>query len=118
MASTRFALEQIDTNLDESMGVREIDTRPILSPVPSRKDAGRRPLRTFGRVDLNMVEPDPEQPRQPLGGLRGFRHYVNLAKTEAKLDALLARHEFVGLSEALHQVGDRLEADAVRELFP
>ena len=63
MASTRFALEQIDTNLDESMGVREIDTRPILSPVPSRKDAGRRPLRKFGRVDLDMVEPDPEQPR-------------------------------------------------------
>ncbi len=59
MASTRFALEQIDTNLDESMGVREIDTRPILSPVPSRKDACRRPLREFGRVDLNMVEPDP-----------------------------------------------------------
>lgn len=37
--------------------------RPILSPVPSRKDAGRRPIRKFGRVDLAMVEPNPEQPR-------------------------------------------------------
>jgi hypothetical protein len=70
-----------------------------------------------GCIYLHPWEVDPEQPRQALGGLRGFRHYVNLAKTEAKLDALLARHEFVGLSEALHQVGDRLEADVARDLF-
>ena len=60
---------------------------------------------------------DPDQPRQPLSGLRGFRHYVNLAKTEAKLDALLARHQFVGLDEALTQVRDRLQSEPVRDLF-
>ena len=45
------------------MGVRERDLRPKLSPVPHTKDAGRRPLRNVGRVDINMVIPDPEQPR-------------------------------------------------------
>jgi ParB family chromosome partitioning protein len=63
MASTRTTLEQIGNHLDESMGVREIDARPKLSPVASPKDVGRRPLRSFGRVDLEMVAPDSEQPR-------------------------------------------------------
>jgi polysaccharide deacetylase family protein (PEP-CTERM system associated) len=71
-----------------------------------------------GCVYLHPWEVDPEQPRQDLSGLRGFRHYVNLAKTEAKLDALLSRHEFVGLAEALAQVEDRLTATEPRVLFP
>lgn len=54
-----------------------------------------------GCVYLHPWEVDPDQPRQKLGGVRGFRHYVNLAKTYAKLDALLQRHRFVGLAEAL-----------------
>jgi ParB family chromosome partitioning protein len=49
--------------MQESMGVREQDLRPRLSPVPTSKDAGRRPLRNIGRVDVNLVIPDPEQPR-------------------------------------------------------
>jgi ParB family transcriptional regulator, chromosome partitioning protein len=63
MASTRSTLESIEGNLEESMGVRAIDLRPRLSPVPHGKDAGRRPLRNFGRVDVNQVIPDPDQPR-------------------------------------------------------
>jgi hypothetical protein len=30
----------------------------------------------------------------PIGGLKGFRHYVHLARTERKLRYLLERHRF------------------------
>jgi len=63
MGKTRTTLEQISGNLDESLGVREIDLRPQLSPVPSAKDVGRRAIRNFGKVDVNQVIPDPDQPR-------------------------------------------------------
>ncbi|MBY0587186.1 ParB/RepB/Spo0J family partition protein [bacterium] len=63
MANTRRTLTSIEGNLEESMGVRAVDLRPKLSPVPQGKDAGRRPLRNFGQVDINQVIPDPEQPR-------------------------------------------------------
>ncbi|MCC6782845.1 MAG: DUF3473 domain-containing protein [Planctomycetes bacterium] len=56
-----------------------------------------------GCVYLHPWEVDPEQPRVKVGGLRGFRHYVNLARTLPKLDRLLARFRFVGLAEALAQ---------------
>ena len=46
------------------MGARKYDCRPQLSPVPSVKDTARMPLRNVGRVDINMVVPDPEQPRE------------------------------------------------------
>src|SRR5947208_16817443 len=45
------------------MGVREHDLRPRLSPVPLSRDAGRRPLRNVGQLDINQVIPDPDQPR-------------------------------------------------------
>jgi len=63
MASTRSMLEQISGNLNESLGVREVDLRPRLSPVSSSKDVGRRPVRNFGKVDIHQVIPDPDQPR-------------------------------------------------------
>jgi ParB family chromosome partitioning protein len=63
MGTTRTTLEQISGNLEESLGVRENDLRPKLSPVPSAKDVGRRAIRNFGKVDINQVIPDPEQPR-------------------------------------------------------
>lgn len=63
MASTRSMLEQISGNLNESLGVREFDLRPQLSPVSSGKDVGRRPVRNFGKVDIHQVIPDPDQPR-------------------------------------------------------
>ncbi len=58
-----------------------------------------------GCVYLHPWEVDPEQPRQQLGGLRGFRHYVNLGKTMKKLDRLLADFRFTTVAEALAQFG-------------
>lgn len=63
MGKTRTTLEQIAGNLEESLGVREVDLRPRLSPVASAKDVGRRAIRNFGKVDINQVIPDPDQPR-------------------------------------------------------
>jgi ParB family transcriptional regulator, chromosome partitioning protein len=63
MATTRSTLRQVSGNLDESLGVRAEDSRPKLSPTPSQKDVGRRPVRNFGRVDVDLVTPDPDQPR-------------------------------------------------------
>lgn len=54
-----------------------------------------------GCVYLHPWELDPGQPRRRLGGLRGFRHYVNLAGTRGKLDRLLREFPFVGLEAAL-----------------
>src|SRR5262245_8959881 len=63
MSSTRKTLEAISANVDESMGLRLVDLNPKLTPVPSTKDAGRRPLRQFGKVEVNRIIPDPKQPR-------------------------------------------------------
>lgn len=64
MESTRKALALVAVNLDESMGVRPIELHPKLSPIPNGKDAGRRPVRQFGKVEISRVMPDPEQPRE------------------------------------------------------
>jgi ParB family chromosome partitioning protein len=62
--STRHALDRITANLEESMGVRGGgDARPVLAPVPAKRDAGRRPLRNVGRLAIDQVVPDPDQPR-------------------------------------------------------
>ena len=58
-----------------------------------------------GCIYLHPWEVDPGQPRQPLGGLRGFRHYVNLGRTLGKLDRLLRDFPFTTLSSALAQRG-------------
>ncbi|MEZ6100701.1 MAG: ParB/RepB/Spo0J family partition protein [Pirellulaceae bacterium] len=63
MASTRNALEEVGLNVDESMGLRRNARSVQLSPVSSAKDVGRRPLRTFGSVEVNRIIPDPDQPR-------------------------------------------------------
>lgn len=56
-----------------------------------------------GCLYLHPWEVDPEQPRQRLGGLRAFRHYVNLHRTLDKLDALLRERPFTTVSAALAQ---------------
>jgi polysaccharide deacetylase family protein (PEP-CTERM system associated) len=61
-----------------------------------------------GCVYLHPWEVDPGQPRQRLGAVRAFRHYVNLGKTLAKLDCLLAEFRFAGLAEATAGLGARL----------
>ena len=67
---------------------------------------------------LHPWECDPEQPRQGLGGLRGFRHYVNLDRTLPKLERLLQRHRFGGLEEAMAEVaGTSLRTLRVEELL-
>ena len=58
-----------------------------------------------GCLYLHPWEVDPQQPRQRLGGLRAFRHYVNLHKTEGKLDRLLREFPFTTLSAAIAQRG-------------
>jgi polysaccharide deacetylase family protein (PEP-CTERM system associated) len=49
-------------------------------------------------------ELDPGQPRQPVGRLATWRHYGNLAKTEARLVELLARFEFGTASDLLERL--------------
>jgi polysaccharide deacetylase family protein (PEP-CTERM system associated) len=56
-----------------------------------------------GCVYLHPWEVDPDQPRQPLGGLRGFRHYVNLRRTMPKLERLLDQFPFTSVGGALAQ---------------
>lgn len=58
-----------------------------------------------GCIYLHPWEVDPEQPRQPLGGLRGFRHYVNLDRTLDKLDLLMREFRFTTVSAAIAQLG-------------
>ncbi|HZN39359.1 MAG TPA: XrtA system polysaccharide deacetylase [Planctomycetota bacterium] len=74
-----------------------------------------------GCLYLHPWEVDPDQPRQALGGLRGFRHYVNLKGTYRKLDRLLQQYRFTGLSEALAQCGpswlSKVPALRASELF-
>jgi len=41
-----------------------------------------------------------------VGGLRGFRHYVNLDKTSGKLARLLERFRFGTMSEAIRSAGE------------
>ena len=64
MVSTRAALKEIDNNLDESIGIRDEPNTQGSIPAAAPRDIGRKPLRTFGKVDINMVEPDPSQPRK------------------------------------------------------
>jgi ParB family chromosome partitioning protein len=65
MATTQSKLQQLEQNLDESIGVRPSESsRPQLSPVASPRDVGRRPLRNVGRIQIDQVIPDPAQPRK------------------------------------------------------
>ena len=74
-----------------------------------------------GCLYLHPWEVDPDQPRQTLGGLRGFRHYVNLRRTHGKLDRLLQQYSFTSLADALAQRGSswlaKLPAFRARELL-
>ena len=63
MGTMQDRLESVGHLLNESLGVRTNDLRPQLSPVPTARDLGRRPLRGFGRVEIERVIPDPTQPR-------------------------------------------------------
>jgi polysaccharide deacetylase family protein (PEP-CTERM system associated) len=62
-----------------------------------RINASGRPFAVY----LHPWEVDPEQPRMKPGLLRGFRHYVNLKRTEPRLRRLLRDFTLGTLSEAL-----------------
>ncbi|REJ90424.1 MAG: ParB/RepB/Spo0J family partition protein [Planctomycetota bacterium] len=64
MATTRRTLEQLGSNLDESMGARRDRRRSQLSPVAAPKDIGRKPAGGFGKIAINRLLPDPHQPRK------------------------------------------------------
>lgn len=68
--------------------------------------AQKQKLGVPGCIYLHPWEVDPGQPRQSLGGLRGFRHYVNLSRTHGKLDRLLRDYRFSSMSEALAGRGE------------
>lgn len=54
---------------------------------------------------LHPWELDPDQPRvRGLGWLRRFRHYTNLHKTRAKLEALLSAYRFTTVRDVLQDV--------------
>lgn len=61
--STRQALNRFDDHLSESVGARSSDTVPQLSPVANVRDIGRKPNRRFGRLAIDRIIPDPQQPR-------------------------------------------------------
>jgi ParB family chromosome partitioning protein len=63
MDTARSILNGLNHNIEESMGVRTHDLRPVLSPVADSKYVGRRPLRNAGKVAISQVIPDPNQPR-------------------------------------------------------
>ncbi|GAB5441350.1 MAG: hypothetical protein Fues2KO_16990 [Fuerstiella sp.] len=72
MSHTRNKLNRLLPHMDESMGQRSTTTAsatteaqsPQFSPVPSARDIGREPDQRFGRLRLDCVQPDPDQPRQ------------------------------------------------------
>ncbi len=66
MATTQTILEQIEERAGESIGVRSREPEIALAPVPSPRDVGRRPLRNVGRIAIDQVIPDPDQPRRNL----------------------------------------------------
>jgi succinoglycan biosynthesis protein ExoA len=62
-----------------------------------RINAAGRPFAAY----LHPWELDPDQPRLRPGRLRAFRHYVNIARTEDRLNCLLHDFNFGTLSESL-----------------
>ena len=63
MTSLRKTLAGISDHLEESMGVRAALSAPPLAPQARAKDAGRMPMRGFGRIAIDQVIADPDQPR-------------------------------------------------------
>jgi succinoglycan biosynthesis protein ExoA len=62
-------------------------------------NASGRPFALY----LHPWEFDPDQPRLRTGRLRALRHYLNLHRTEERLNRVLEDFSFATLSEALEQ---------------
>jgi ParB family chromosome partitioning protein len=64
MVTTTATLNQISEFVHESMGHRNRHRSTSLSPVPHKRDVGRRPVRSIGKIAIEQVVPDPNQPRK------------------------------------------------------
>ena len=62
MTTTKDTLNRLESFLDESIG-HSAEAQPDLAPVSNPRDAGRTATRNTGRVDIDRVIPDPDQPR-------------------------------------------------------
>ena len=100
MATVRDILSQAGANLDESMGVRSVELRPNLAPVSDPRDVGRRPLRNVGRVAIDQVVPDPDQPRVELSQ-EGLDRLAAKAAERAVSSAALALAWTLGQAGAI-----------------
>lgn len=93
MATTQSNLERLQSNLDESIGYRQTQAKLQLSPVPSPKDVGRRPLRNAARILVEQVVPDPSQPRTEFSSesierlAKSIRHKGQLAPIRVRWSA-------------------------------
>lgn len=92
MANTRAVLEEVGDHLDESMGIRQSNdtTRIKLSPAVSPKDISRRPLKSFGRVDIDMIAPDQSQPRGKFSD-EAIQHLAQSIKSKGQLHPIRVR---------------------------
>jgi polysaccharide deacetylase family protein (PEP-CTERM system associated) len=71
-----------------------------------------------GSLYLHPWEFDPGQPRCPAPASKRFRHYVNLARTLPRLEAMLARFRFGTLRQVLTEQGFGARLDAAGQSIP
>ena len=90
MASTSKILSGITDHLDESMGAVPSERRARLSPVPSRKDVGRKRRHDVGSIDIDLVTPDPEQPRKEFSQ-DAIARLAESLRTQGQLQPIRAR---------------------------
>ena len=64
MATSADTLQDLSRHVDESIGVRNTDWNPRLSPRAQTKDIGRSSLRSFGMLAVEQIVADPHQPRR------------------------------------------------------
>jgi polysaccharide deacetylase family protein (PEP-CTERM system associated) len=70
--------------------------------------AGLRRVESEGRRAAFYLHPwefDPDQPRVPVAWSRRFRHYLNLSRTEARLERLLGAFRFGSMRAVLADAG-------------
>ncbi len=92
-----------------------------LYPLPWTVYCLDRVNRTTGQPFMFYVHPwevDPQQPRLQAGSrISRFRHYVNLSKTEHRMDRLLGRFRFGRLSDAIAEA-NQMPAPRLRDADP
>ena len=90
MASTSEILTGITDHLDESMGAPGLERRVRLSPVPSKKDVGRKRRHDVGSVAVELVTPDPAQPRKEFSH-DDIARLAESLRTQGQLQPIRAR---------------------------